>query len=98
MIILPPETITGFLDAARARFAEGTLLLNSGHHGGAVYLFGYVAELVLKAVAYRHFGTGAHVTIQKLDRLAVEDLMKQGTLAPKGHHDILKWAKYVVLK
>jgi hypothetical protein len=98
MLVLPPETVTAFLDAARERFAEGTLLLNSGHHGGAVYLFGYVAELVLKAVAYRHFGTGDSVTIQKSDRTAVEDLMKQDALVPKGHHDILKWAKYVVLK
>src|SRR4051812_36619403 len=98
MLILPTETIRGFLDAARQRFVEGTELLDAGHSSGAVYLFGYVAELVLKAVAYRHFGTGENVAIQKIDRVAVEDLMKQEALAPRGQHDILKWAKWVVLK
>jgi hypothetical protein len=98
MLLLPSETINGFIAAAGERFAEGTALMERGHGGGAIYLFGYVAELVLKAAAYRQFGYGVATAIKAEDRKAVEDLMKQESLAPKGPHDILKWAKWLVLK
>lgn len=100
---LPPETIESFLQAACARFAEGTLLLNAGRTSGAVYLFGYVAELTIKAVAYRQFSYGLRDPIKsgkKGDRSALEQLMNDEALAlvPTDAHDILKWAKWIVLK
>lgn len=102
-LTLPPETTESFLQAARSRFAEGTSLLNAGHTSGAVYLFGYVGELTVKAIAYRHFSYGPRDPIKsgserKSDRKAIEQLIKDETFAPVGAHDILKWAKWVVLK
>lgn len=99
---MPPvysETIRTFLAAAQARFDEGTALLNAGHSGGAVYLFGYVAEIVLKAAAFRNYGHGLDELIRKEDRDALEVLMKPwlSGLVPKGPHDIVKWAKWIVV-
>ena len=96
MLALPPDTIAAFLAAAPERFAEGTALLDAGHSSGAVYLFGYVGELVIKAVAFRHYGYAPPDEIAKPDREAIASLMKTRALAPQGPHDILKWARWVV--
>jgi hypothetical protein len=92
-----PDTIEAFELAARARFEEGTILLNDGYSGGAVYLFGYVAELMLKSTAFRLLGHGRAVEIASSTRDAVQVMMKMDTLKPRGQHDILNWAKWVVL-
>lgn len=99
MPLILAETVRTFLAAAQARFDEGTLLLGSGHSGGAVYLFGYVAESVLKAAAFRHYGHGLDDVVRQEDRAALEGLMKPwlSGLVPKGPHDIVKWAKWLVV-
>ena len=96
MLALPPDTITAFLTAAPERFAEGMRLLDAGCRGGAVYLFGYVGEMVIKAVAFRHYGYAPSDEIAKPDREAITSLMKTHALAPQGPHDILRWARWVV--
>lgn len=80
MLALPPDTITAFLTAAPERFAEGTRLLDAGCRGGAVYLFGYVGEMVIKAVAFRHYGYAPSDEIAKPDREAITSLMKTHAL------------------
>src|SRR5687768_15379452 len=97
MLVLGTETIAGYLDAASERYAEASRLLNGGHTGGALYLFGYVAELVLKAASYSHFGLGPTDVIEDTCRRDVEWMMKKETLKPQGPHDILKWGEWVVL-
>jgi hypothetical protein len=48
-----PETIREFRAAARQRFQDALALAGSGRRTGAVYLWGYSAEIILKAAYFR---------------------------------------------
>jgi len=97
MLLLGAETINGYTAAAAERFAEGSHLLASGNHGGAIYLFGYVAELVVKAATYRLFGLGPSAKVEAGFRRSVEWMMGRDALKPRGPHDILRWAEWLLL-
>jgi hypothetical protein len=47
-----PDSVHDFERAAEQRYAEAAFLASNGPYiGGAVYLFGYVAEMVLRRAA-----------------------------------------------
>ena len=91
-----PDTIGTLRTAAPERYAEAASLVGAGHLGGAVYLFGYVAELVLKAAVFAHLGMSATDVIDPKTRDAIEGMMKQDAMKPRGPHDILRWAEWLV--
>jgi hypothetical protein len=90
------DTIDAFINAARQREADARVLLERGRHTGAIYLSGYVTELVLKAAVYRNLGHGATASIPSTTRTAVEVMMKMDAYKPQGQHDILRWAQWLV--
>lgn len=47
-----PDSIREFRAAARQRFNEGLMLATHGYRTGAIYLFGYTAEMILKAAYF----------------------------------------------
>jgi hypothetical protein len=57
-----PESIREFRASARQRFEDGLALAVAGHRTGAIYLWGYTAEMILKA---------AYFTLQGRAELAV---------------------------
>jgi hypothetical protein len=53
-----PESIREFRASARQRFADGLALAAQGRRTGAIYLWGYSAEMTLKAAYFRLTGLG----------------------------------------
>ena len=51
-----PESIREFQVAARQRFEDGLALAGQGRRTGAIYLWGYSAEMTLKAAYFRLTG------------------------------------------
>ena len=47
-----PDSIREFRAAARERFADGLALASAGRRTGAIYLWGYSAEMTLKAAYF----------------------------------------------
>lgn len=47
-----PECIREFRDAARLRFNDGLALASQGRRTGAIYMWGYCAEMTLKAAFF----------------------------------------------
>jgi hypothetical protein len=47
-----PESIREFRASAQQRFDEGMALAGNGHRTGAIYLWGYAAEMTLKAAYF----------------------------------------------
>src|ERR1700722_9567363 len=47
-----PDTILGFREAAQHRFNDGLVLAAEGRRTGAIYLWGYAAEMTLKAAYF----------------------------------------------
>ncbi|MBY0524615.1 MAG: hypothetical protein K2R98_14520 [Gemmataceae bacterium] len=99
-----PDTVDDFERAAIQRFAEALHLANH-FPGGAVYLWGYVAEMYLKAATLRLIRGGATTApIDPVERDAVEKMIKKDLkLHPnyaqlvRGQHNFLGWAHWLVL-
>src|SRR5262249_7006483 len=51
-----PESIREFRASAQLRFEDGLALAGAGHRTGAIYLWGYSAEMTLKAAYFRLTG------------------------------------------
>jgi hypothetical protein len=51
-----PESIREFRASARQRFDEGLALAGAGYRTGAIYLWGYTAEMILKAAYFTLMG------------------------------------------
>src|SRR5262249_2311575 len=51
-----PESIREFRVSAQLRFEDGLALAGKGHRTGAIYLWGYSAEMTLKAAYFRLTG------------------------------------------
>ena len=93
-----PDTIAEFERAARQRFDEGVALASAGFHGGAIYLHGYVAEMLLKAASYKLFGLGATDPVED-KRSIVEEWIAEYVLVSKKKprpHDLDAWAQWLI--
>jgi hypothetical protein len=53
---LQPDSIAGFRAAARQRSLDAIALQAAGRRTAAVYLWGYVAEMILKAAFFEVSG------------------------------------------
>ena len=52
----PDDHIREFRSAAKRRYEDGLILAASGHGTGAIYLWGYSAEMILKAAYFSVIG------------------------------------------
>ncbi len=93
------DSISGFREAARTRFVDGTAAAELGRRTAAIYLWGYAAEMTIKAAyfAATGFEDGRAITIGDLrdavnSRLASTiDWSGQGRL-----HHVPAWAELLV--
>ena len=92
-----PDSIAEFRAAAERRFEEGAVLEHGGHRTGAIHLWGYAAEMVLKAAFFELDGFPMRRTITRRDRRRAEQRAAQFGLAPaRGPHDVRMWAELLV--
>ena len=91
------HSVVAFRAAAGARYREALELERSGHRLVAIYLFGYAAEMLVKAAYFRAAGwapaapiTHAHMTAARSRALAAP------LLWPGNLHDIAGWARLLV--
>lgn len=94
-----PDSIQEFRQAARQRFREGGWLAVAGHRTGAIYLWGYAAEMTLKAAYFGVIGLSATQPIGMTDLLAAAaNAPRLGVLwpGPRQFHDVRAWADLLV--
>jgi hypothetical protein len=93
------DTISEFLSAAQQRFDEADVLRAAGFHGGAIYLYGYVAEMILKAACYRVWGLGPNDPVED-NRSIMEDWIAEHVLNKTRRvrpHELGPWARWLVV-
>lgn len=95
---LGDDTIAQFRAAARMRHEDARQLANSGRATAAVYLWGYAAEMTLKAAWFSLLGTPNNDPILRKDLYAARDMAKRtyGISWTGGLHDLLHWAELLV--
>lgn len=67
-----PDTIRKFMNAAPLRFEEAEALMREEHHLAAIYLFGYSAEMLIKAAYFRAQRLGSTIEIGPETRHRIE--------------------------
>jgi hypothetical protein len=86
-----PDSIQEFRAAARQRFRDGEVLEAAGRRTAAIYLWGYVAEMTLKASYFDVLGFPETQTITPADlRAAAAAAPGLGVVwpAPTRFHDV----------
>jgi hypothetical protein len=99
---LKVETPAGFREAARERFLDGCALADTERGLAAIYLWGYAAEMLLKAAYFKVDGHGDNepITLQQV-RNAVRQLAQTTYRiiwpAAGDLHNVARWAELLVL-
>jgi hypothetical protein len=92
-----PHTVRTFRAAAGARYRDGLTLAGAGRPLGAVYLFGYAAEMLLKAAYFRLRGWGpGAITYRDLADARARALGTHGVVWPGRLHDLGGWSRLLV--
>jgi hypothetical protein len=91
------DSIDEFRLTAPIRHLEGVTLAANGHRTGAVYLWGYAAEMTLKAAYFAVDGLAANdVILPKHLYQAIDKAKKQGIAWPDKLHYLPGWAELLV--
>lgn len=94
------DSIREFRSAARHRFDDALALAAAGQRTGAIYLWGYVAEMTLKAAYFSAIGVADTATIDwRRDLLPAVNRGRQMGIAwpSKGQgHNVHAWAELLV--
>jgi HEPN domain-containing protein len=88
------ESVDLYRKAASQRFRDAATLANHGRRLGAVYLFGYCVEMLLKAAFFRLQGTAAGQAIQRYEALTIARFW--GLEPPTDWHDLRWWNRLVI--
>jgi hypothetical protein len=91
------DTISKIESAAPRRLLEAASLEREGLVVGAVYLYGYVAEINLAAAYFRLIGYRPNTEITAEVRKRIIALARQGRLMGRDPHDVLGWARLLVV-
>ena len=96
-----PDSIAEFQRAARQRYDDGLTLASQGRRTGAIYLWGYAAEMVLKAAYFRLTGvpSGRPLTVQGDIRPAIQrGRTIHGLVWPVAGdgHNVRAWAELLI--
>jgi hypothetical protein len=94
------ESIREFRATARQRFEDGLALRAAGQRTGAIYLWGYTAEMILKAAYFALIGLGETdvVTWKRHLSPAISDGRTKGIIWPNAEagHNVRAWAELLV--
>jgi hypothetical protein len=90
------DRIRAFESAADQRFSEAELLGKHGHNLIAIYLYGYVVEILCKAACYRFDGKGIRDEIDEAYRKQVALKAQSYNITIHGPHDLVGWARLLV--
>ncbi len=92
-----PDSIAEFQAAARQRFQDGVALEAAGCRTAAIYLWGYAAEMTLKAAYFRavNFRANEHITPADLYG-AKANAAKFGFSWAGNLHHLESWAQLLV--
>ena len=90
------DTISKLEAAASRRFAEAQMLREHGQWGGAIYLYGYVAEARIQAAYYRLIKFRPNTEITPDRRRLVLQSARQNKLMGRAPHDIGGWAELLI--
>ena len=93
---LRPETISDFAIAADEKYREGISAAKAGHPGVAIYLHGYLAEMLLKAASFRV--DGASLSDRVAPRLAPARnwlTSHPWSVNCEGYHSLEFWTTYL---
>jgi len=92
-----PDSIREFRRAARQRFQDGLALAAAGRRTGAIYLWGYTAEMSLKAAYFRVIGFPANRTITPANlRAAAASAPPLGFVWAGNLHHVESWGRLLV--
>jgi hypothetical protein len=95
-----PDSIREFRAAARQRFDDAVSLAAAGRRTAAIYLWGYTAEMTLKAAYFTLLAYGETQVITAAD---IRDAVNRGRALgvvwpPQGEgHNVRAWAELLVL-
>ena len=95
-----PDSIREFRSAGRQRFDDGLALAAVGRRTGAIYLWGYAAEMILKSAYFSVVGLdeSAEITWKGHLRTAIQSGRAIGIAwPPSGEgHNIRAWAELLI--
>ncbi len=94
-----PDSIREFRAAARQRFDDGISLASAGQRTGAIYLWGYTAEMMLKAGYFAVIGLADTTIVARSDlRAAINRGRSMGIawLHQGAGHNVRAWAELLV--
>jgi hypothetical protein len=95
-----PDSIVEFRDSARQRYDDGLILAAAGRRTGAIYLWGYAAEMILKAAYFAMAGHAEKDTITWPGHLqpAIARGKALGIAWPSqgAGHNVRAWAELLV--
>jgi hypothetical protein len=92
-----PDSIQEYRRAASERFRDAVALALRGRRTGAVYLWGYVAEMTLKAAFFEVIGFPSNLRISAADLKGAKAKAKSlGVLWAGNYHDLSAWAQALV--
>src|SRR4051794_20319239 len=92
---LGPDTIARFERSAPLRLEEGDVLAIR-YPLTAIYLYGYSAEMLLKAAYFRHLKFRALDEIDRDTRNRAMALAQLHNFMSRDPHDIPGWARFLV--
>jgi hypothetical protein len=95
---LQPESRQRLLRAAGARLADGDVLWQQGHRAGAIYLWGYAAEIWLKTAFFRHVGLGLTqpVTTSQMRQYLAQFGIWGSAPRWSNLHDVVAWSRSLI--
>ena len=97
---LKPDSIDEFVAAACERYSDGIALAAQARRTGAIYLFGYSAEMVMKAAYFRAIGVSNRTPLGMRSHLrpAVDQAKLLGVNWPKENlHYVQGWGELLVV-
>jgi hypothetical protein len=93
---LKRDSISQFRSAAHLRNREASHLADSGHGAAAIYLWGYAAEMVLKAGWFQLIGFPKDRLIAREDLHSAVERAKDLAIQFVNLHDLFHWAQLLV--
>jgi hypothetical protein len=97
-----PDSIREFRAAARLRYNDGLALSGAGNRTAAIYLWGYAAEMTLKAAYFSLFGLAEDAVLTWPGH--IQPAINRGRAAPLNiawpnqgaGHNVRAWAELLV--
>ena len=92
-----PDSILEFRTAARLRMQDGVALLADDRPTTAIYLWGYAAEMILKAAYFDLVGFAHTKTITGMDLNTARTMAKNLAITWPGNlHYLLGWTELLI--